>query len=57
LAWLRERPNSIGLDPKDRDRYRLEPTTNIARLMFLPSGLMLLGIVGFGVGVWVIRRR
>ncbi|MFL5243254.1 MAG: Gldg family protein [Gemmataceae bacterium] len=57
LAWLREKPNSIGLDPKDRDRYRLEPTTNISRLLFLPSGLMLLGIVGFGVGVWVIRRR
>jgi hypothetical protein len=57
LAWLRERPNSIGLDPKDRDRYRLEPTTNILRLVFLPSGLMLMMIVGMGVGVWVVRRR
>jgi hypothetical protein len=57
LAWLRERPSSIGLDPKERKEFRLKEGANINRMTDLPFGLMLVGIVGVGLGVWVVRRR
>src|SRR2546423_585115 len=57
LAWLRERPSSIGLDPKERKIYQIEPTTNFTRMEFLPLGLMIVTVLGLGLGVWVVRRR
>lgn len=57
LSWLRERPENIGIEAKKRDVFALSPTTNISRLIWLPAGLMLFGIVGLGLGVWVVRRR
>jgi hypothetical protein len=57
LAWLRERPQSIGLDPKDRKIYQLEPNANLMRMWFLPIGLMMVTVLALGLGVWVVRRR
>jgi hypothetical protein len=57
LAWLREKPNFIGIEPKKRDVYLLSTSTNVTRMIFLPSILMILGVVGLGLGVWVVRRR
>ena len=57
LAWLRERPSSIGLDPKERKEFRLKEGANLARMEYLPLGLMMVAIVGVGLGVWVVRRR
>jgi hypothetical protein len=57
IAWLRERPNSIGIEPKKRDEYKMNENTNIGRLLWLPAGLMGITIVGLGLGVWVVRRR
>jgi hypothetical protein len=57
LAWLRERPSSIGLDPKDRKIYQMEPNTNLLRMEFLPWALMAVTVLGLGLGVWVVRRR
>jgi len=57
LAWLRERPNNIGIEHKKRDVYQLDPGTNVARMIRLPFALMALGVLGLGLGVWVVRRN
>jgi hypothetical protein len=57
LAWVRERPQSIGLASKERKIYQIEPNTNFTRMFFLPLGLMTVAILGLGLGVWVVRRR
>lgn len=59
LSWLREK-SSIGkkIDPKKRKEY--EPNLAVqdaSRALFLPLGLLLLGVIGLGTGVWVVRRR
>jgi hypothetical protein len=57
LDWLRERPGSIGIEPKNRNLFVLEGGTNDTRMVMLPSALMFLGIIGLGAGVWVVRRK
>ncbi len=57
LAWLRDRPRSIGIEPRQSDLFVLEPGTNYWRMFLLPTGLAFLGIIGLGTGVWLIRRR
>jgi hypothetical protein len=57
LAWLRERPSSIGISPKERNIYKMKEGTNVDRMVTAPFVLMALGIVGLGLGVWVVRRR
>jgi hypothetical protein len=57
IAWLRERPASIGISPKDRKIYKMKEGTNVSSMVNTPFALMALGIVGLGLGVWVVRRR
>ena len=57
LGWLRERPQSIGIPPKKRDVYSMEQNTNLFRLSLLPPILLGGAVIGFGVGVWVVRRK
>jgi hypothetical protein len=57
LAWLREKPSSIGITPKDRGIYKMKEGTDVDRMVSMPFYLMALGIVGLGLGVWVVRRR
>ncbi|HXG10437.1 MAG TPA: GldG family protein [Gemmataceae bacterium] len=57
LAWLRERPASIGIEPKKSDVFRWNANTNISRMVWLPAILALVGIIGLGTSVWVVRRR
>jgi hypothetical protein len=57
LDWLRERPTSIGVEPRVFKNYALDPTVNSARLLLLPALLALIGIACLGAGVWVVRRR
>jgi hypothetical protein len=57
LDWLRERPQSIGIEPKKRDFFVLDPSVNVNRMRFLPAGLMLLAIIGLGTSVWLVRRQ
>ena len=57
VAWLRERPSTIGIEAKKRDFYVVKPETNFGRMIWLPGLLMFVGIVGLGTGVWVVRRR
>ncbi len=57
LSWLRERPASIGIEPKKRDTYQMNENTNPWRMVLLWGGVMIVGIIGGGLGVWVVRRR
>jgi hypothetical protein len=59
LTWLRERPD-VGKPPENRERkvYQIGVSQeSMTRLRVLPLGLMLLGVIGLGTGVWVVRRR
>jgi hypothetical protein len=59
LEWLVERRlPSIGISPKRSNFYRLRvPEGAFGRMAWLPASIMILGIVGLGMGVWVVRRR
>jgi len=57
LDWLRERPNSIGIEAKKREFYAVAPTAGLAKMVLLPGLLAAIAIVGLGTGVWVVRRR
>lgn len=58
LGWLRERPGSIGIEPKRQDMYMVNAVdVNFGRMIGLPALLMIVGIIGLGTGVWVVRRR
>jgi hypothetical protein len=57
LAWLREKPASIGIAGKKRDTYQMNPTTNVLGMVTLPALLVMVCVVGLGLGVWVVRRR
>jgi hypothetical protein len=57
VSWLRGRGGDIGIAPKEREFFVLPPNTSPSQLIWLPTLLMLAGIVGLGAGVWVIRRR
>jgi len=57
LAWLRERPSNIGIEPKKSDVYVLNQAANVSRMIWLPLILLSVSIVGLGTGVWVVRRR
>jgi hypothetical protein len=61
LSWLREKA-AIGAgasdENKERKAYNLNvPERSMSRLEWLPLALMTLGVVGLGLGVWVVRRR
>jgi hypothetical protein len=58
LAWLRERPQNIGVEPKRRNTYKLKvPEEDSTRMHLMPALFMLISIVGLGTGVWLVRRR
>jgi ABC-type uncharacterized transport system len=59
LSWLRERPTlGVGPEAKERGEYTLGITDHeVSRLKWLPTFLMLIGVVALGGGVWVVRRR
>jgi hypothetical protein len=58
LAWLRERPGNIGLEPKKRNIFVLNVGDDvISRMRWLPVTFMIITIIGLGTGVWLIRRR
>jgi hypothetical protein len=58
IDWLREKPAGIGVQAKTNRAFVLNPaTTDWKALYLLPLGVMLLGVIGLGGGVWVARRR
>jgi hypothetical protein len=59
IDWLAERSSSIGVESKALPTFALDPSAaeRSARMYFLPLVLSLVGILGLGAGVWVVRRR
>jgi hypothetical protein len=57
LDWLSERPTSMGVGAKSLKYYSLDPTASGIGLVVLPGLVALIGILGLGLGVWVVRRR
>lgn len=57
LGWLREKPASIGIEPKKADVFVVNPGMNFTRMILLPALIGFLGIFGLGAGVWIVRRR
>jgi hypothetical protein len=59
IEWLRDRPANIGIEPKKRDVFAMEPKTGAEgfRMVFLPLFLVVTSILGLATGVWVVRRR
>ena len=55
--WLREKPQSIGIESKNREMFTLDHSVNTLRLALLPPALMLLAIVALGTSIWLIRRQ
>lgn len=60
IDWLRERP-PIALDVETKPykvyNFPASGAVNESRLIWLPLGLALFAVAGFGAGVWVIRRK
>jgi hypothetical protein len=60
IDWLRDLPPvPTGIESKQYTQYQFpEPAAvDATRLLYLPLGLAMLGVVGLGAGVWVIRRK
>ena len=57
LGWLRQRPEILNIQNKNADTFMLPPNVSLIRTVLLPGLLMMVGIVGLGAGVWVVRRR
>jgi hypothetical protein len=60
IEWLAERPENVGIRPKESgmfhvDREKAEQYAQ--RLVWLPLALILFMLVGLGLGMWVVRRR
>jgi hypothetical protein len=58
VGWLGGRPLEVGIPPKTTNVYTFPDKQNVstARMVLLPFGLMILGLAGVGLGIWVVRR-
>lgn len=56
LDWLRERNNNLGIPPRKTNLFQLGKGPDIISLLTL-LGVMVIGIGGLGIGVWLSRRR
>jgi hypothetical protein len=57
LEWLAERPSGLSIQPKTTGTYAIDPEFNRTQVIFLPAWLMIVGIIGLGTGIWIVRRR
>jgi hypothetical protein len=57
LEWLAGRPENIGIEPRKTNFFTFRREVSIPGMVFLPAGLIALGLLGVGAGVWVVRRR
>jgi hypothetical protein len=57
LEWLAERPGGMDIRPKETGTYTIDPDISRAQVVFLPAWLMVVGIIGLGTGIWIVRRR
>jgi hypothetical protein len=59
IEWLREKPQNIGIPPKQRNAFVVQPKTDADgdRMKYLPLPIVVLFVLGLAGGVWVVRRR
>ena len=58
VRWLRERKALTPPPTKEPPTYKMGITEEAAfRLWWMPSWLMIIGVVALGGAVWVVRRR
>ena len=58
IDWLSERPG-LGIRPREPGIYvmKTDVAKESSRLVLLPGWILVLGTLGVGLGVWVVRRR
>ena len=56
LEWLAER-QSIGVQPRESLFFTIDAGVESARMVYVPTWMMLLTLGGLGIGIWVVRRR
>ena len=56
VDYMREKPKGIDIPPHAFTQFALPSQPNGLGLIWLPMGLVMLGIVALGAGVWVTRR-
>jgi hypothetical protein len=57
LEWMAEKQGFIGPRPRETPMYNVPLAVDGTRLFLYPGLLMMLGIVGLGAGLWLVRRR
>ncbi len=58
IDWLRDRPAvGAGIESKKYVTYTFPAVSDETRVLWMPLGLAMLTVVGFGTGVWMIRRK
>ncbi|MFO0967258.1 MAG: Gldg family protein [Gemmataceae bacterium] len=57
LEYSSERPGLIGPRPRTTKNYLPQAETNYGSLAVVPGWIMALSLLGFGGGLWLIRRR
>ena len=56
VDWLREREAGLGIPPRKAPTYTIGKPPDWLSLFTLLA-MMMVGIIGAGVGVWLSRRR
>jgi hypothetical protein len=57
LDVVREKTNTLGIEPRALGTYSLSKQADAGSLLYLPIGLIILGIPALGIGVWFSRRQ
>jgi hypothetical protein len=58
VSWLRERPDAVGIAPKTHVALTLNADPVLrSRLVVVPTVAAVLGIIGLGVIVYVVRHE
>jgi hypothetical protein len=57
IEWMAGREDLMGTQVKQTTTVQLGRDVNYARMIFLPGWIMLLSLIGFGIAVWMVRRR
>jgi hypothetical protein len=59
LGYLREKPQMIGIPPKEGKYFSLSEKgqQSKAAMRWLPLAFMFFGVLGLGLGIWVVRQR
>ncbi len=56
LDWLRDRP-VVNIANKNYHQYTLKAEPDAARILYLPVGVTVLGVLAVGFGMWVFRQK